>query len=109
MFLNVWKTHIILTSKLQIHVNTFSSSKWHFNIGNIYYSSRSMDHLDTHCRYVANVKICTYGSYGRHGTYVFYGIWSSFSNFAYGSHINGDSLENVHTCIHICYLKIFPC
>jgi uncharacterized membrane protein len=43
-----------------------------------------MDHLDTHCRYVANVKICTYGSYGRHGTYglngtyVFYGIWSSF-------------------------------
>jgi hypothetical protein len=70
---------------------------------------RSMDHLDTHCRYVANVKICTYGSYGKHGTYVFYGVWSSFSNFAYGSHINGANLENVHTCIHICYLKIFPC
>ncbi len=28
-----------------------------------------MDHLGTHCRYVANVKICTYGSYGRYGTY----------------------------------------
>jgi hypothetical protein len=32
---------------------------------------RPMYHLDTHCRYVANVKICTYGSYGRHGTFFF--------------------------------------
>ncbi len=36
-----------------------------------------MDHSDTHCRYVANVKIVTYGSYGGNGldgTYIFYGI-----------------------------------
>jgi len=62
-----------------------------------------MDHSDTHCRYVANVKFFTYDSYGGNGldgSYIFYGMWSSFSNFANGSHINGASLQNHYTHVY---------
>jgi hypothetical protein len=75
MILNVWNTHIILTSKLLIDdVNTCGTSRWHINIGNTYCSGLWIIQIFIIYIYVANVKICTYGTYGSNGTHVFYGI-----------------------------------